>query len=131
MDENGQADTSLGLESKIKYWFGVQLGDITNCVIPDNYAANFKDLVKELNSEAVISDNLGFTADSTDVQTEVTAIGSVTAEYLSGTTLYSGMLTDEETEKMYNEFIEKMKASGIDKVIAEYQSQLDAWRAAR
>ena len=38
-------------------------------------------------------------------------------------------LVDPETA--IPEFVEKLEASGIDKIIAEKQSQLDAWAAER
>ena len=130
MTDNGQADCTIGLDSKIKYWYGVQIGDITNVVLPTDVEPTFHEALEEMNKNALFSANLGFTVDSTPVEAEVAAVNGTYAEYISATNILSGMMTDEETDARIAEFNEKLKGNGIDKILAEYQSQLDAWHAA-
>ena len=56
------------------------------------------------------------------MKTELAACSNVVSEY--NVSLTSG-LVDPET--VIPEFVEKLEAAGIDKIIAEKQSQLDAW----
>lgn len=78
----------------------------------------------EFNKSAKKSAAFGFSYDSANVKTELAACSNVVSEY--NVSLTSG-LVDPETA--IPEFVEKLEASGIDKIIAEKQSQLDAWAA--
>lgn len=66
--------------------------------------------------------SLGFYFDSSKVATQYTAVQNVLNEYRRG--LEYGVL-DPEVE--IPNFIAKLKAAGIDDIIAEKQVQLDAW----
>ena len=131
LTENGQADCTIGLDTKIKNWYGIQMGDITNCVLPTDVEPTFHEALAEMNANAIFSENLGFNVDSTPVAAEVAAVNATYSEYISGTNILSGMLTDEETDARIKEFNDKLKGNGIDKILTEYQTQLDAWRAAK
>ena len=76
----------------------------------------------EKNRNARTSPALGFTYDSTVVSTELAAIGNVTSQYLPG--ILCGFLNPEET---LPEFLDALESAGIDKVIAEKQTQYDTW----
>lgn len=76
------------------------------------------------NKNANFSPAMGFTYDSTVVRNELTELSNVKSEYGPG--LETGT-TDPATE--LPKFIEALKAAGIDKVIEEKQTQLDAWLA--
>lgn len=76
----------------------------------------------EFNKAAKKSKAMGFSFDSSSLQTEIAALNSVTDQYKVG--LESGTL---DPDKVLPEFISKLKTAGIDKVIAEKQKQLDAW----
>ena len=130
MTDNGQADCTMGKESGVKYWYGVQIGDITNCILPTDVEPTFGEALKEMNDSAVHSSNLGFSVDTTDIQNEITAVSAVCSEYLNGTSLYSGMLTSEESDKLVEEFVNKLKDNGVETILTTFQGQLDAWRAA-
>lgn len=82
-------------------------------------------LTAEANQKAVKSKALGFSFNAELVKNEVTALKNVTDQYVKG--LESGTL--DPADKL-PEFRTKLKAAGIDKVIAEKQKQLDAWAAA-
>ena len=78
-----------------------------------------------MNDSAAVSPNLGFLFDTTNVENEVAAVSGVIAEYQSD--IFYGMLDD--VEGRINDFVEKLNANGIEKIVAEAQTQLDAWRA--
>ncbi|XID94533.1 ABC transporter substrate-binding protein [Paenibacillaceae bacterium WGS1546] len=77
---------------------------------------------KAFNESAVASKALGFTFNVEPVKTEYTAITNVVNQFKVG--LESGTL---DPDKVLPEFNDKLKAAGIDKVIAEKQRQLDEW----
>jgi putative aldouronate transport system substrate-binding protein len=77
---------------------------------------------KEASKRAVKSKALGFTFDSAPVKTEVTAVTNIVNQYVFP--LESGVVNPD---KVHPEFISKLKAAGIDKVIAEKQRQLNLW----
>jgi len=78
----------------------------------------------ELNKSAGASKLLGFRFDSTNVTNETSQCGAVLGEYLK--LLASGSV---ETETIYNDFINKLKVAGVDKIIAEKQAQINAWKS--
>ncbi|MEA4823133.1 MAG: ABC transporter substrate-binding protein [Clostridiaceae bacterium] len=130
LTDNGQADCSMGKESGVKYWYGVQIGDITNCILPTDVSPEFGKALQDLNNNSIRSSNLGFSPDTANVLNEVTAVAAVCTEYLNNTSLYSGMLTDADTDKIVDEFVTKLKDSGVETILNEFQTQLDAWRSA-
>ena len=76
-------------------------------------------------ADAVKSPVFGFSFDTANVQGEVGAINNVIQQYLAG--LLTGELDPDEWIPTFNE---ELKAAGIDAVIAEAQTQVDAWVAA-
>lgn len=78
----------------------------------------------ENNRTANFSPAMGFTYDSTAVRNELTELSNVESEFAPG--LETGT-TDPATE--LPRFLEALQNAGIDKVIAEKQTQLDAWLA--
>lgn len=76
----------------------------------------------EFNKTAKKSKAFGFSYDSSNVKTETAACANVVSEY--GVSLTSGMV---DPETVIPEFVKKLEASGIDKIIAEKQAQLDQW----
>ncbi len=76
----------------------------------------------EFNKTAKKSKAFGFSYDSSGVKTETAACANVVSEY--GVSLTSGMV---DPETVIPEFVKKLEASGIDKIIAEKQTQLDQW----
>ena len=72
------------------------------------------------------SEYLGFVADTSDVEQEVTSCVNVVNEYYDA--LFSGVAGDE-TESMFQEMSEKLEAAGINDIVESYQTQLDEWLA--
>ena len=77
---------------------------------------------REFNNSAVKSQALGFSFDNSAVSNEITACNNVLNKYR--TSLECG---DVDPDEVIPKFIEELKDAGIDKIIAEKQSQLDAW----
>lgn len=107
-------------------WYGWTLGGVTALKpIPGSDPDLFTQM-KELNKTAEAKPNRGFKFDQTPVENELAAVNNVYAEYYS--MLCTGQNAD--VDDLVDEFIAELKANGMDKIVAEAQSQLDAWRAA-
>ncbi|MBO5034460.1 MAG: extracellular solute-binding protein [Oscillospiraceae bacterium] len=64
----------------------------------------------------------GFTPDPSKVSNEIAAVSNVVDQYLKPLT-YGDVNPDE----LYPQFIDALKAAGIDNIIADYQAQVDEW----
>jgi len=82
------------------------------------------DAAKTFEQTIVNSKALGFTPNLDAVKTEVAAVKNVTAQFVPA--LETGSV---DPDKVLPQFISKLKAAGIDIIIAEKQKQLDAWLA--
>ena len=80
--------------------------------------------LNEYNKSLKRAELLGYYFDTTNIVTEVAAVNNAWSEYT--TILGTGSSDAVETIKKANE---KMKANGLDKIIAEFQSQYEAWAA--
>jgi putative aldouronate transport system substrate-binding protein len=102
--------------------------------IGNNYLANVwkgdpLDLYKQMeawNRAAFVSPAMGFSFDQEPVKTEVAAVQNVVSQYRKS--LENGA-SDPAT--VLPEYQAKLKAAGLDKIIAEKQKQLDAWNSGR
>ena len=81
----------------------------------------FREKQLESMKETPVSKYLGFTANTESISNELSALSVVIDEYRPALDCGFG------TEEMYEEFIEKLYANGAQKVIDEYQAQLDTW----
>lgn len=106
-------------------WYGWQFGNLFAMSLPAQESPTLWDDLKAANESAHVSANMGFVFDRTPVQNEIASCTSVKTEYEDN--LKNGMLKD--VEKSMAEYNAKLDASGIEKIIAEAQKQLDAWRA--
>lgn len=82
--------------------------------------------MKKFNDDAIESAAFGFVFDSTPVKTEYAACTSVVDKY-SRALGQGGVDADSTLEQ----FISELKAAGVDKVVAEKQSQFDSWKASK
>lgn len=80
---------------------------------------------KKVNEEALPSKLLGFTFDAEPVKGEIAKATAVYDEYSRAIQL------GVSSEDKYNTFVAKMKTAGADKIIAEMQKQIDAWKASK
>lgn len=80
----------------------------------------------KLNAEAQTSPLLGFSFDAEPIQSELAQTASILAEYKDSLT--SGTA---DPGKLLPEMLNKLQQGGADKIIAEKQRQIDAWRSGR
>ncbi|WP_028543867.1 ABC transporter substrate-binding protein [Paenibacillus taiwanensis] len=89
---------------------------------PDNKWDEFK----KFNDAAKNAPLLGFNFDGSSLKTEIAALQNVREEF------YPSIFTGSVDPKVYvPRMMEKLKAAGLDKVQAEMQTQLDAWKASK
>jgi putative aldouronate transport system substrate-binding protein len=79
---------------------------------------------RQFNQDAKISPGLGFVFNGDAVMAEVAAVGNVNRQYQ--TALETGSV---DVDKVLPEYIERLKAAGIEKIIAEKQKQFDQFLA--
>ncbi len=106
------------------YTFGWQFGSPFNQKWDISYPDNIEDLFLAYNESAVTGPHVGFTFDSSNVNTEISALANIVEEYDSA--LQSGMVNPEEKVP---EFLDSLKTNGVDNLLKEIQTQLDAWKA--
>ncbi|WNR42767.1 ABC transporter substrate-binding protein [Paenibacillus roseipurpureus] len=80
---------------------------------------------KKMNETATASKLLGFNFDAAPVKSEIAKSSAVYDEYSRSIEL--GIASIDK----YNEFLVKLKTAGSDKIIAEMQKQVDAWKASK
>lgn len=76
----------------------------------------------EFNKSALKSKALGFTFDASSIKAEYAAVTNVVTQYKLA--LETGSV---DPDSILPDFISKLKAAGIEKIIAEKQKQLDEW----
>jgi putative aldouronate transport system substrate-binding protein len=101
------------------------LGNVTLNYLNPGDPENKWDEYAAFNEAGKPAPTLGFNFDTTNVTTELASIQNVKGEFWSA--LMTGTVNPDE---YLPKAIEKFKAAGLDKVIAEAQTQLDAWKAA-
>ena len=117
----GGVDTSYaGIKWIIGNTFNAYLNQ--GCVDGDN------ELALEINNseDNEISNLMGFNASVENISTQLEQISAVSQEYASS--LYNGAL-GSGWEDQYNAYLEKMENAGLNEVITELQSQVDAFLA--
>ena len=117
----GGVDTSYaGIKRIIGNTFNAYLNQ--GCVDGDN------ELALEINNseDNEISNLMGFNASVENISTQLEQISAVSQEYASS--LYNGAL-GSGWEDQYNAYLEKMENAGLNEVITELQSQVDAFLA--
>jgi len=109
------------------YWYGANFGALVNSKVNEGYPNNFMELIKAANENAISDTNLGFIFDPSPVQNEIAACSAVIDEYT--TPLKWGWIAADQVDAQIDEFVAKLNASGAERIVAEAQAQLDAWRA--
>lgn len=122
------ANTEATAKNRFMYYFyGWSIGGLLVTKVPPTYPANFTELLKEMNDNGTLSLNLGFVLDTAPIANEIAACSNVIAEYDG--VLQTGQ--DDNVDALVDQFVDKLKANGIEKILTEAQTQLDAWRAAQ
>lgn len=86
--------------------------------------ANMWDKFREFNDSAVPYGSFGFVYEPKNVQNEIVAVNNVYAEF--GPSLMVGAV---DPEVYLPQFISKLEAVGIQRIIDDVQSQYDEWKA--
>ncbi len=105
---------------------GWMYGNQFNSFVTGTQSDDLWTKTKEVNDSAVISKIYGFTFNPENVKTEMTNCAAIVNEYKAN--FNTGMYGDN-TESTLAEFLAKLETAGVSKIIAEKQSQLDAFLA--
>lgn len=92
----------------------------------EGQAENVWEETKTMNDEADKSPMLGFVPDLTNLQSEIANIANVNSEFGAKRTYGT-----EELSSWYDEYNQKLKTAGIEKVRDELQKQYDEWLASK
>lgn len=115
------------------YWYAAPVGNLTIVKAPESLTGPDGIMLKEMiryNNEAVRPRHMGFVFDINPVSNELAACTNVVMEYRD--VLRNGQLESQEAvERAVAEFVSKLKANGVDKIVAECQKQIDAWEASK
>lgn len=84
-----------------------------------------REISKKDNENPVISQLLGFTSNSAGLENQISAVTSAYNEYVRS--LNCGVL---DVDKVLPEFREKLRAAGVDDIVAAVQTQLNEWKDA-
>jgi putative aldouronate transport system substrate-binding protein len=101
-------------------------GGLFNTYVLENEPVDKWATFKEFNDSSVLELGSGFDFDLNPVSTEVAGFGNVMDEF--GKSLFTGSVDPEE---YLPKLQEKLEATGIDKVIAEMQKQIDEWKGTK
>lgn len=116
ISDNSTGENGYNLDQE--YMFG-------NEFLAHIWTGNPNDIWKQIdtfNKSAVKSKATGFLFDATPVMVEYTEVSRIVSEYKPA--LENGAV---DPENVLPEFIGKLKAAGIDKIVSEKQKQLDKW----
>lgn len=100
-------------------------GNAFLCAPTEEDMQNGYDMSKIDQSSLQYSPLLGFSIDTSNISTEAAQLSSVFEEY--GPQIECGMADDAT----YQEFLTKLKDSGMDTYLSEIQKQLDDWLASK
>lgn len=102
------------------------LGNVFNVKPWDTDPEDKIEQYEKFNEAAVASPTLGFYPDTTEISTQLATIANVVQEFKAP--LFTGSV---DIDKYLGELNKKLKASGIDDVIANIQKQYDEWMKAQ
>jgi putative aldouronate transport system substrate-binding protein len=115
------------------YWYNAPVGNLTIVQAPEDHAGPNGIMftkMNQFNRDAKQPVYMGFSFDIQPVSNEIAACTSVVMEYRD--TLRRGQAGSEaEVDRLIDEFNAKLKANGLDRIIAEAQRQANAFLASR
>ncbi|REE67653.1 putative aldouronate transport system substrate-binding protein [Paenibacillus taihuensis] len=119
----GKTKDNVGFFHDNQWQLGNQMLNYTRVGEDPNKYFNYEQFNEMVKSQP--SPLIGFVFDSEPVKNELIAVSKVQSTFDPG--FQSGQL---DPEKDLPKMIDKLKSAGLDKIIAEAQKQVDAWRAA-
>lgn len=131
LDFTGTPNGAEALSDRTYYnWYGAQWGNLFKCILPINQPDDVFEKLQKMNEDAgQYETNLGFVFNQESVVNEIAACAGVIDEFRKP--LMAGAYPEDQIEAKCAEFVEKLKANGIQKIVDEAQSQLNEWRAAQ
>ncbi len=115
------------------YWYGAPMGNLTIVEAPEALSGPDGIMLKrilEYNDACIKPKHLGFVFDTAPVVNEIAACTNIVMEYQSELTRGQAA-SQEEVEDLVQEFRDKLKANGAEKIVAAVQEQVDAWMAGK
>lgn len=100
---------------------GWKFGNQYNAYVLDNQPDDVWTKTEEWNNAAKKSKLIGFKVDTSKVKIELTQVSTVKSKYSS---LDKGY---KEVSSYKEEYIKELETAGIDKILEEYQRQVDEW----
>lgn len=124
VNADGRITQTQAGKDKFNLGSGWRYGDSFKDLLLDNEDPQKWEKFLEYNKAGTVENSLGFAFNKATVDTEISACKTVVKTY--DKQLYSGSAdVDATMKKLENE----LKASGVDNLIKEMQTQYDAWRA--
>lgn len=126
VDEDGRFSYPEGKDmNSVGYYNGYTwlFGNQFLAGVRDNEDADIREKGKSGDAKAGLSPNFGFSSDSTGLDTEIAGMTSAKNEFVR--LLNCGIGNAQDNLAALND---KMKAAGVDNVIAQLQQQLDDWK---
>jgi hypothetical protein len=115
------------------YWYNAPVGNLTIVQAPEDYTGPNGIMftkMNQFNKDAKQPVYMGFSFNIQPVSNEIAACNNVVMEYRN--ILSTGTAGSEaEVDRLIDEFNAKLKANGVDKILAEAQKQADAFLASR
>lgn len=87
----------------------------------DGTSVDYREISKELSDSTPRSAYFGFIGDTEPITNEIASLSGVLSQYRGQ--IETGMAD----EAAFNEFLNKLEASGVNKVVECYQQQIDEW----
>lgn len=107
---------------------GWQFSNQFNSYLTGSQDENVWEDTKVLNQNAEFSPIMGFVFDYSNVELELANCYTVYNEFINS--LLYGIL-GESFDTQYNKFLQKLEIAGVNTVVEEMQTQLDAWVASK
>lgn len=129
VDENGIARYPEGVDNATSEWMMDMPWYWPNQCLSLPFETDMTDYYKDMqkaSENAQLSEAMGFVFDSANVYDQMAACSTVVAEYRPA--LLYGLV---DVDEYLNKFIQELKDSGIDAIIAEEQKQFDEFLAAQ
>ncbi|MDD3931697.1 MAG: ABC transporter substrate-binding protein [Eubacteriales bacterium] len=115
------------------YWYAAPVGNLTIVKAPESLTGPngiMLDRIIEYNNSAVLPNHMGFVFNVEPVANEIAACTNVVMEYRD--TLRNGQLdSQEEVDTVVDEFVAKLEANNVQKIVDECQKQINEWKAGR
>lgn len=111
----------IGDKNTNKYFVNAawKFGNVFNSYVAKGDPADVWEQTKKYNESAEISPLNGFAIDDKNIRTELSQIESLVSQY----SMVQNGAVDPDT--YYDEFLSKLKTAGSDKVVAEYERQVE------